>query len=94
MRAAPHQTTRRPCQRTRQRSTPAPRSPLTLADNALLDRSSAWLCHRRRHYPADADVWAFRRRWPEIPPRKDSQVWTDDFYNLIPVFRCSSSEDR
>ena len=36
----------------------------------------------------------FDRRWQEIPPRKDSQVWTDDFYNLMSVFRWSRSEDR
>ena len=28
----------------------------------MLDRAFAWLCHRRRHYPDAADVWAFRRR--------------------------------
>ena len=36
----------------------------------------------------------FDRRWQEIPARKDSRVWTDDFYNLISVLRWNSSEDQ
>ena len=35
-----------------------------LASDHVLEAAHAWLCHRRRDYPADADVWAFRRRWP------------------------------
>jgi len=32
---------------------------------AVLDDAYEWLCHRRRDYPADADVWSFRRNWCE-----------------------------
>jgi hypothetical protein len=35
-----------------------------LASDAVLDAAYAWLCHRRRDYPADADVWSFRRHRP------------------------------
>ncbi len=35
-----------------------------LASDAVLDVAYGWLCHRRRDYPADADVWSFRRQWP------------------------------
>ena len=35
-----------------------------IAANAVLDAAFAWLCKRRRDYPADADVWDFRRKWP------------------------------
>jgi RNA-directed DNA polymerase len=28
------------------------------------DSAYAWLCQRRLEYSANADVWAFRRRWP------------------------------
>ncbi len=35
-----------------------------LASDAVLDAAYGWLCHRRRDYPADADVWSFRRHWP------------------------------
>ena len=34
-----------------------------LASDAVLEAAHAWLCHRRRDYPSDADVWAFRRHW-------------------------------
>ena len=35
-----------------------------IAADAVLDAAFAWLCKRRRDYPADADVWDFRRKWP------------------------------
>jgi RNA-directed DNA polymerase len=28
-----------------------------------LDEAYAWLCHRRRHFPANADVWHLRFNW-------------------------------
>ena len=34
-----------------------------LASDAVLDAAYEWLCHRRRDYPADADVWSLRRGW-------------------------------
>ena len=36
-----------------------------ITSDAVLDAAYSWLCHRRRGYPADADVWSFRRDWPE-----------------------------
>lgn len=33
--------------------------------DAVLDQAFAWLCKRRREYPADADVWSFRRNWQQ-----------------------------
>lgn len=35
-----------------------------LASDAVLNTAYAWLCKRRRDYPANADIWSFRRRWP------------------------------
>ncbi len=35
-----------------------------LASDDVLDSAYEWLCRRRRDYSANADVWAFRRRWP------------------------------
>jgi len=34
-----------------------------LTSDAVLDAAFAWLCHQRRHYPADVDVWALRWHW-------------------------------
>ena len=36
-----------------------------LISESVLDAAYAWLCRRRRDYPADADIWSFRRHWPE-----------------------------
>ncbi len=34
-----------------------------LTSDEVLDKAYAWLCQRRRNYPADADVWSFRQGW-------------------------------
>ena len=34
-----------------------------IASDAVLDEAYTWLCHRRRDYPANADIWSFRRNW-------------------------------
>ena len=31
----------------------------------VLTQAFAWLCRQRQAYPPAADVWAFRRHWPE-----------------------------
>ena len=40
-----------------------------LTSDNVLDTAFAWLCQRRRKYPADADVWSFRQSWPQIKDR-------------------------
>lgn len=38
----------------------------TIADivtNDILDAAYTWLCHRRKDWPEDADVWRFRQNW-------------------------------
>ena len=35
-----------------------------VASDAVIDEAYRWLCQRRRHYPADADVWSLRHGWP------------------------------
>ncbi|WP_135505237.1 reverse transcriptase/maturase family protein [Roseovarius aestuariivivens] len=34
-----------------------------IVSDDILDEAYAWLCHRRRDYPANADIWSFRRNW-------------------------------
>ena len=31
-----------------------------------LDDAYTWLCRWRLHFPPDADIWWFRRRYPDI----------------------------
>lgn len=36
-----------------------------LGSDAVLDNAYAWLCHQRRHYPEDSDIWDLRFHWPQ-----------------------------
>ncbi len=40
----------------------------------VLDQAYAWLCTRRRAFPPDADVWAFRRHWQRERPRLRAEL--------------------
>ena len=40
-----------------------------LTSDDVLDTAYGWLCKRRRAYPADAEVWSFRRQWTEEKDR-------------------------
>ena len=44
----------------------AQRLTAALASDAVLDAAFAWVCQRRRDWPADADVWSFRHNWLEF----------------------------
>ncbi len=45
-----------------------------IASDSVLDAAFAWLCKRRRGYPDHADVWNFRRDWPEDKARLRSNL--------------------
>ena len=45
-----------------------------IASDSILDAAFAWLCKRRQNYPAHADVWNFRRDWPEDKARLRSNL--------------------
>ena len=36
--------------------------------NNRLDAAYEWLCHRRKDYPANADIWWLRQRWQSEKP--------------------------
>ncbi len=40
-----------------------------IASDSVLDAAFTWLCKRRRDYPDHADVWEFRRNWPQEKER-------------------------
>jgi hypothetical protein len=47
----------------------------TLVSDAVLDAAFAWLCRQRRDWPANADVWSFRRNWLKFErPRVQSAL--------------------
>jgi hypothetical protein len=41
----------------------------SIASDSVLDAAFTWLCKRRRDYPDHADVWEFRRNWPQEKDR-------------------------
>lgn len=45
-----------------------------LRSDAVLDRAYVWLCRQRRRWPDAADVWTFRRDWPEEKRRLQSEL--------------------
>ncbi len=45
----------------------------------MLDAAYGWLCHRRRDYPDNADVWSFRRHWPVEKRRLQTDLLAEDF---------------
>ena len=53
--------------------------PRALADGPLLDRAFAWLCEGRRHFPQAADIWSFRRRWPEEKTQIQAELLSGRF---------------
>ncbi len=46
----------------------------TLAAEARLDAAFDWLRKRRKDWPAGADVWALRRRWPQEMARMQQEL--------------------
>ena len=59
----------------------------------LLDDAFAWLCRRRRDYPADADVWTLRRRWPEERARLLADLVTGRYrFGLLSRVTLASGE--
>jgi hypothetical protein len=50
-------------------ATPRSRLRAALASDAVLDAAFAWVCRRRRDWPADAEIWSFRRNWRDEKQR-------------------------
>jgi hypothetical protein len=50
-----------------------------LASDAVLDAAFAWLCRRRQDWPADADIWSFRRNWRDEKQRLQGELLSGRF---------------
>ena len=50
-----------------------------MASDDILGEAYAWLCHRRRDYPANADIWSFRRNWDTEHKRLKGDLLTNSF---------------
>ena len=47
---------------------------MELANSKLLDAAYRWLCHQRRAWPANADVWHLRFTWETARPQLLAQL--------------------
>jgi hypothetical protein len=56
-----------------------PRLTAALVSDAVLDAAFARVYRRRRHWPADADVWSFRRGWPDEKQRPKEALLSGRF---------------
>jgi len=45
-----------------------------IVTDEVLDSAFAWLCERRKDWPAMADIWTFRRRWPQEKARLRTEL--------------------
>ncbi len=65
-----------------------------LASDAVLDAAYGWLCHRRRDYPDNADVWSFRRHWPDEKRRLQADLLGGRFrFGLLARITLKDGED-
>ena len=65
-----------------------------VASDAILDTAYAWLRKRRRDYPADADVWSFRRYWRQEKRRIRADLLAGRFYfSLLDRITLSDGSD-
>lgn len=65
-----------------------------LASDDVLDAAYAWLCKRRRDYPADSDVWSFRRCWTAEKQRIQSDLMAGRFrFSLLDRITLADGND-
>ena len=63
----------------------------TLTSAAVFDQAFRWLCQRRKDYPADADVWNFRRDWPAASERIRAEI-ESGAYRFSPMTRVERAD--
>ncbi len=50
-----------------------------LVADDLLDQAFDWLCHRRKDWPPEADVWRFRRDWSAEKARIQEELLAGNY---------------
>jgi RNA-directed DNA polymerase len=63
---------------------PAPVCRVTVFSEALIDAAYHWLCQRRAHFPANADIWHLRFHWGKMRAELLRQL-ADESYRLSPL---------
>ena len=65
-----------------------------ISSDAVLYAVYSWLCKRRRDYPADADVWSFRRDWAEEKRRIQAELSAGHIrFSLLDQITLANGED-
>ena len=57
-----------------------------LASDEVIDAAYSWLCHQRRHWPANSDVWEIRLRWSRVKRFIQTAIRHGD-YRFSPMLR-------
>jgi len=63
----------------------------TVASDTVLDAAYEWLCQRRKHWPADSDVWSLRFYWPAEKARLRDELLAGS-YRFEPLSRVTKSD--
>ena len=61
-----------------------------LTSDAVIDTAYQWLCHQRRHWPADSDVWSLRSHWEAVKPALQQSLHQGD-YRFEPMSRITKA---
>jgi hypothetical protein len=65
-----------------------------LASDKVLDAAYDWLCHRRRKYPANNDVWTLRHRWADEKRRIQSDLLAGNYcFDLLNRITLANGDD-
>jgi RNA-directed DNA polymerase len=62
----------------------------TLASDAVINQAYQWLCHQRRHWHANTDVWELRSHWQRIKPAIQTEL-LNGTYRFDPMARVSKA---
>ncbi len=66
----------------------------TITSETTLDAAFAWLCKRRRDYPANADIWDFRREWPQEKARLQADLLAGRYrFGLLSRIEMANGEE-
>ena len=61
-----------------------------IANSDLVDEAYNWLCHQRRHFPVNSDVWDVRFHWVEVKAKLIAELSSDTF-NFKPLQKITKS---
>ena len=61
-----------------------------LVNSDLIDEAFSWLCHQRKQFPVNSDVWDVRFHWEEVKAKLIAEL-TSDTFNFKPLQKINKS---